>query len=379
MGVMEKVCLFYSAHPKRQRALENVIISVQPEVTICKVKSLCRTRWVQRIDAFESFVTLHLSLVNCMEEISSQSSTVWSTDSVTDARALLLAMSTTDFIAALVIMNSCMGYLRALTCSLQAEAKDVIEAVDEIHTVQRALQSVRNEVDSHHNEWFKIVEDMCLKVGTQPMLPRVCGRQQHRMNLPSNTPSEYFKRSISIPLLDHILSELHSRFSSHNQMALKGMCLIPSVMVTLTKEEVQRRVNSLVELYQADLPCTNGINGDILCWYLKWEKHGQEHGRESLPNTLTQALRTATTLFANIRILIQLLCTLPVTTCSSERSHSGLKRIKMPYRSTMTNKRLTALSLLNMYHDIHCDVEAIIDEFSRRHPRRLRLCNILAD
>ena len=30
--------------------------------------------------------------------------------------------------------------------------REVIEAVDEINTVQRALQSVRNEVDSHHNE-----------------------------------------------------------------------------------------------------------------------------------------------------------------------------------------------------------------------------------
>lgn len=74
-----------------------------------------------------------------------------------------------------VIMNTYMGYLRALTCNLQAEAKDVIEVVDELNTVQRALHSVRDEVDSHHNEWFK---DRCLKVGTQP---RVCGRKQHRL------------------------------------------------------------------------------------------------------------------------------------------------------------------------------------------------------
>ena len=103
--------------------------------------------------AFESFFTLHLSIVKCMEDISTQASAVWSTDSVTDARTLLLALSTTDFVAALVITNSCMGYLGALTCSHQAEAKDIVEAVDKINTVQRALQSIRDEVDFHHNEW----------------------------------------------------------------------------------------------------------------------------------------------------------------------------------------------------------------------------------
>ena len=119
----------------------------------------------------------------------------------------------------------------------------------------------------------------CLKVGTQPVLPRICGKQQYRMNFPSDTPSEHYKRSISIPLLDHMLSELNCRFSSDNQVVLKGMCLVPTVMVTMTKEKTQKRANSLVEMYKTDFPSTNGIDGKILCWYLKWEKHGKEHGR----------------------------------------------------------------------------------------------------
>ena len=136
-----------------QSVSEHLKIPSKADATVHKVKDLCRTRWVQRIDAFESFFALHWSVVKCMEEISTQASALWSTVSVTDARTLLLAISTTDFIAALVITNSCMGYLRELTCSLQAEAKDIVEAVDEINTVQRALQSVRDEVDVHHNEW----------------------------------------------------------------------------------------------------------------------------------------------------------------------------------------------------------------------------------
>ena len=88
------------------------------------------------------------------------------------------------------------------------------------------------------------------------------------MNFPFDTPLEYYKRSISIELFNHnMLSELNYQFSSHNQVALKGMCLVPAVMITMTKEEMQKRVNSLVEMYKTDFPSKNGIDGEILCLY----------------------------------------------------------------------------------------------------------------
>ena len=73
------------------------------------------------------------------------------------------------------------------------------------------------------------------------------------------------------------------------------------------------------------------------------------------------------------------ICTLPVTSCLAERSFSGLKRTKTAFRSSMATQRLTNLSLLSIHRDILVDIQAAIDEFSRRHPRRLQLTDILAD
>ena len=84
-------------------------------------------------------------------------------------------------------------------------------------------------------------------------------------------------------------------------------------------------------------------------------------------------------MYPNLRILLIILCTLPITSCSAERSFSGLKRIKSILRSFMTTERLTGLSLLHLHHDIPIDIEAAIDEFCRRHPRRLKMANILSD
>ncbi len=44
---------------------------------------------------------------------------------------LPIAITTTEFVSALVITNSCLKYIQALMQSLQAEAKDIVEAVKE--------------------------------------------------------------------------------------------------------------------------------------------------------------------------------------------------------------------------------------------------------
>ena len=42
---------FFDSHPKRQQALEAAITDTQADSKVCKLKDLCRTRWVQRLDA----------------------------------------------------------------------------------------------------------------------------------------------------------------------------------------------------------------------------------------------------------------------------------------------------------------------------------------
>ena len=72
-------------------------------------------------------------------------------DTITDTSTLLLAIYTTDFLSALVITNACLKYLLRLSRSLQAEAKDIVEAVAETNHVKSALCNIRENVDSYHS------------------------------------------------------------------------------------------------------------------------------------------------------------------------------------------------------------------------------------
>ena len=370
MGVVDRISVFFSAHPKRQRKLEEALDTTLPESSIHKLKDLCCMRWVQHIDALNQFQTLHPSIVACMEQITTEGPTKWSRDSLTDARTLMLAITTTEFFSALVITNVCLGYLLGLTRSLQA---DIVEAVAEINHTVAALRDV------HHTKWFASIEKMCQSVDLEPALTRCCGCKQHRSNVPAENPSEYYCCTISIPLVDHLLSELEVRFNKHQQTALQGLFLVASVLTTKSLEEAVSKISPLADMYRHDLPFPDSIESEIHCWHMKWQQQRSLHGQASLPTTPPLSLPHATSMFPNIKTLLLILCNLPVTSCSSERSFSGLKRIKTALRTTMGNERLTALSLLHINRDIGVDIHEVVDKFARRHPRCLQLVNILVD
>ena len=120
--------------------------------------------------------------------------------------------------------------MEALTTNLQAEAKDIVCAIKEIE-VTATVQNVRGKAEEHHAKWFDTIEELCSECSIVPSLPRQCGRQIHRANTPADTPSDNYRRTITIPLLDHMLTELKSRFGQHQQTAFLGLSILPSTSI----------------------------------------------------------------------------------------------------------------------------------------------------
>ena len=64
---------------------------------------------------------------------------------------------------------------------------------------------------------------------------------------------------------------------------------------------------------------------------------------------------------------------LMVTNCSGERSFSKLKYIKNRLRTTMTNERVTHLSLMGIEYNIlrETDFDDVITDFAQRKGRKV--------
>ena len=56
--------------------------------------------------------------------------------------------------------------------------------------------------------------------------------------------------------------------------------------------------------------------------------------------------------------------TLPVTTCTCERSLSSKRRLKTSTRSTMISERLNEIALMHVHQEIVPDIEKVIDLFA---------------
>ena len=80
------------------------------------------------------------------------------------------------------------------------------------------------------------------------------------------------------------------------------------------------------------------------------------------------------TVLPEICKLMKIFWTIPITSCSAERSFSCLRRLKSYLRSTMGQERLTALALLDIEKDVMPDIDKIVDTFAKQSPRKLQLC-----
>ena len=103
----------------------------------------------------------------------------------------------------LVIVSRLLDATRPLTKLLQSPILDVVSAVQNISLLFCVLQRLRREVDDVHKEWYKEAVQLASTVGTIPSQPRYAGVQQHRANTPADCPSDYYRRVVTLPFLDH--------------------------------------------------------------------------------------------------------------------------------------------------------------------------------
>jgi len=76
-------------------------------------------------------------------------------------------------------------------------------------------------------------------------------------------------------------------------------------------------------------------------------------------------------LFPNVYKLLKIVCILPVTTCTSERSFSSLRRLKTYLRSTMAENRLNGLAMLSIHREKLLTPEEVIEQLIKKN-RRLK-------
>lgn len=93
---------------------------------------------------------------------------------------------------------------------------------------------------------------------------------------------------------------------------------------------------------------------------------------EAIPDILSVFKLLDSMMFPSLKAILQVALTIPVSSCSCERSFSALRRLHTWLRSTMGQERLNELAVLSIERELveYINEDKVIDEFARLKSRR---------
>lgn len=267
-------------------------------------------------------------------------------------------------------MYQYLSHLTGITVKLQKRALDIVEANEMISEVATMYKDERKDVDSSFDRIYAHSVTMAEKIGAVVSMPRIASRQQHRSNVEASSPCEYFQRNVAIPVLDHIIMSIDQQFSPSAIIATSLLGLVPSV---LCKKEVE--LEAAINTYSTDMPSPELFQMELK----RWKNRYTSIPTDLRPASPAEAIKDCDpAMFPNISVLLQICCTIPVTSCECERSASALRRLNNYMRASMGKSRLSYLALLHIHYETPVNLDRVVDCYARLHPRRLALDSLLS-
>lgn len=354
IGTIGEVCTFFRISAHRSAVLKTKLKDDnKSSSTLIKY---CETRWVERHDSVCLFVECIIPIVLALEDLRNDDKAV----------ALHRRLCSFDFLISLKICAKILEITKCLSEYLQKKTVDLSLALEAVDNALTVIQTIRDKSEENFAIIFAGTVTIASTFNVEPKIPRIVGVQRHRENFEANTAEEYFRRSIFVPYLDDIICSLRERFTGHKEIVSSLQSVLPSKIILQQFSAIKAALN----FYRDDLnrDVTEEIlNGEWELWRSKWAEQNQD-----LPNSASDVLKQCNEdLFPNIRIIVELLANLPVTTATVERSFSTLKRLKDYLRNKTENPRLTGFALMAIHRDIKVNVEEILNVFARTKRRFL--------
>ena len=344
LDVVQEITNLIKKSPRRDALLQR--LKEEINVQSPGIRVLCPTRWTVRADCLDSILRNYSVLFQLWEE---------SLDIVKEAemRGRIIGVSTYmksfDFYFGVVLGEMLLRHSDNLSKSLQTSQMSAAEGQQVASLTVRTLASLRGD-DQFDLFWTKVTTSADAAGVDEPVLPR-SRKVPRRFEVGDGAgyvvPDVKTKYChVYFEAVDLLVNSIQSRF---DQPGYQVYSQLEELLVKSAKGEDVKEVLTQV--------CT---------------RYGEDFEQKNLQVQLTilhQSVPTACTslqdilkhivslssaqrsLMSEVCTLVRLLLVMPATNAQSERSFSGLRRIKTYLRSTMGQERLNSLMLLNAHID----------------------------
>ena len=326
------------------------------------LKSLCGTRWSCRADSTKALCKNYSAIRDSLAKIASDSDE--KERCKREASALVAKLDTLESVMMTMVWDRILGRFKATSDKIQTRDIDLATAV-------RLLQSLLSYVGKLRDQFAELEESARSVSATQDYQYDISRRRKRkRFSDESDNDEEVvftngslkFKVETYYVIIDKLTSCLSKRIGAYTDV-----CELFGVLFDRDYDErdVRERAARLTSTYPTDLDASLA---DELMQFTHFVSS------ETSPVKMLQILETngLKTTFPNIYVALKMFLTLPVSNCEGERSFSVLKRVKNALRTTMTQARLSALSLLSIENEVveGMDFEDIVHEFAYLKSRR---------
>lgn len=360
-GIVEKLYLFFSESIKRWELLSSSSLSL---------KRLCPTRWSSRIDSLKA---LRYSYVEVMKALSKIILLSKKPDARTEAAGLRKQLESFSFVFQVVLHTKILESVNLISNLLQTKDFDLFEASNLLESATIKLSEVRNNFANIKLSAIALASEWGIECQFENK--RIRKVKKHFDELTQDErltdPEKQFEVTVFNSTLDIVVNQIKGRFESIKLINSMFTVLTPKFLLTATDEEVTEKSSILVKEYEDDLSdnLTFQINSFRIA--LKSEIENKSSIRQLAELLFLEHYTLASSLPDLCTAFLSFL-TLPVTVSSAERSFSKLKLIKNYLRTSMTQQRLSALSVLS----IECekakglDLHELIKLFASQKARR---------
>lgn len=360
IGIIEK-CYSFMNTPKRNSVFQENIAELCPSSRKEALKKLSPTRWIERHEAIMVMVELLHPLTRTLETIGE-----WKDkESSAGASILLNSLQNSNFIITLFSMEKIFSLTLPLSRILQSKEIDLGSAVELCDVIIEELETIRIDSVTVFNNIFEKAENILKVIIDEDFkieLPRIAKKQTHRFNIQTDSANCYYRISIFNQFLDSAISHIKERLSKH-KIVLKALTMFITPNHHINSSEDERKIEVLKEIYSNDL--SNCSVSMLTAEYQLWKR--KLHG---IKMSAIEALQECNAeIFPNVHKLLKILVTLPVTTCTAERSFSTMKYLKNYLRNSTSETRLNGLCLLYIYKNIPVTENEVLNILQKQKRR----------
>ena len=231
----------------------------------------------------------------------------------TDAFSFFKAIDNFDFLCNLVLTYKVLTLALIVTQLLQDKKNDVADGLQMIQAVLNEVRNKRSNVEAFHDNCFQDVVKLANRLNIPVDKPRTNRRQIYRDNHSASSISDFYRVSLTIPLLDTLEQELNARFNEDTLACYCGVNLLPSKILKNHNSEnyksLREHCKDLIDLYWTDLPSPSRIWEELDLWENFWLSE-----KDICPNNFSDTLKAVDFGgFENVKELLKILATLPLT------------------------------------------------------------------